>query len=58
MTWGLAIALRVAALLALVHAVRLCLSRLHAVEQHILGGRGLSPSLLLATPITRQEGRG
>jgi hypothetical protein len=55
MSWGLAFAIFLAALIAFVHAMRLCLIRLYRLEQHVLDGRGLSPSLLLAHPLTRER---
>jgi hypothetical protein len=56
MSWGLAFALCMAALLALAHALRAGLSQLYRLEERILGGRGLSPSLLIA--VHQQQGRG
>jgi hypothetical protein len=47
MNRGLAIALGMAALIALVHALRLCLAPPHNLEAR--DGRGLSPSLLVVT---------
>ena len=49
MSWGLAFALCMAALIALGHGVRQSLVRLIRLEQHILDGRGLSPSMLLSS---------
>lgn len=57
MSWGLAIALGMAALLALAHAVHTSLIRLYRLEEFLLAGRGLSPSLLLAYPLAHEEGR-
>jgi hypothetical protein len=56
MSWGLAFALGMAALVALAHAVRAALSGLYILEERILDGRGLSPSLLIA--VHQQQGRG
>jgi hypothetical protein len=49
----LAIVLFMAALIALVHGLRLCLAPPHSLEAR--DGRGLSPSLLLTHP--QREGR-
>lgn len=56
MSWGLALALCMAALVALLHAVRAGLSCLYVLEERILDGRGLSPSLLIAAH--HHQGRG
>ena len=55
MNRGLAIALGMAALIALVHALRLCLAPPHCLEAR--DGHGISPSLLLSLHHHHGEGR-
>jgi hypothetical protein len=56
MSWGLATALCMAALIALGNALRLCLIQFTNAEERLLDGRGLSPSLLVMN-LPNGEGR-